>query len=271
MKRTDLAIEACAFAGSVSGTKTEEEQLRGIKITRTEIKTFEASKKIGRAMGRYITLEVGNIATELLDIEKAAEAISRELRALLGDRKSALVIGLGNTEITPDALGPKTADGVLATRHLSDELKRDTGLGSLRPVSVLAPGVLGQTGIESAEVIAALVNRIKPQAVIAVDALAAADIGRLGNTVQLSDSGISPGSGVGNRRKELSFGTLGLPVIAVGIPTVTDSSVFGGTGGYIVTPREIDMLISHAGELLSLAINIALQPEIDREVLRSIV
>ena len=136
---------------------------------------------------------------------------------------------------------------------------------------MLSPGVLGQTGIETAEIIRAVCDATHPQAVIAVDALAAAGIERLGSTVQLSNAGISPGSGVGNARSELSKTTLGVPVIALGIPTVTDSATLGGVGGFIVTPRDIDMLILRASELLAAAINLSLQPDTDEELLLSLV
>ncbi len=267
--RTDLAIESCKDLENYEGVLTKNEELLGIKITHAEIKTEDASRKTGRDIGRYITLEVGHIA-DMAEVFDAARAVADSLRRLLADARSFLVIGLGNTAITPDALGPATADRVLATRHLSEEFKKGVGLTGLKPVSVLSPGVLGQTGMESAEVIRAVCDAVRPDVVIAVDALAAADSARLGNTIQLSNAGINPGSGVGNRRRGLNKKTLGVPVIAVGIPTVTDSAVFG-EGGFIVTPREIDMLISRASELLSHAINQALQPEIDEEILLSLV
>lgn len=271
MKRTDLAIENLDFSSDIEGLAVSETEIGDIKITAAEIKSDSAAERLGRAKGRYITLETGDIASELFPISKTAEVLAKELRSLMGEAESALVIGLGNTDITPDALGPMAADRVLATRHLSSEIKDKTGLSRLRSVSVLSPGVLGQTGMESAEVIKAICREIEPDIVIAIDALAAADIERLGKTVQLSDAGISPGSGVGNRRRELDEGTLGRRVIAIGIPTVADSSCFGGSCGYIVTPREIDMLISRAGELISTALNFALQPEIDRDILLSLV
>lgn len=271
MKRTDLAIENLDFSSDIEGLAVSETEIGDIKITAAEIKSDSAAERLGRAKGRYITLETGDIASELFPISKTAEVLAKELRSLMGEAESALVIGLGNTDITPDALGPMAADRVLATRHLSSEIKDKTGLSRLRSVSVLSPGVLGQTGMESAEVIKAICREIEPDIVIAIDALAAADIERLGKTVQLSDAGISPGSGVGNRRRELGEGTLGRRVIAIGIPTVADSSCFGGSCGYIVTPREIDMLISRAGELISTALNFALQPEIDRDILLSLV
>ena len=135
-----------------------------------------------------------------------------------------LVVGLGNSSITPDALGPQVAQHILVTRHLTEELARSLGMGFLRKTAALIPGVLGQTGVESGELTAALVNFIQPSAVIVVDALAAQDYGRLGRTIQISDSGIAPGSGVQNSRKELSRRTLGIPVLSIGVPTVIDAA-----------------------------------------------
>ena len=267
MKRTDLAIEALETFTDKNGVSSGENTVKGFKVITTKL-CREAG---GRAAGEYITIEAGDISGGLLDTLSLAEVVAGELRSLMGKAESALVIGLGNTDITPDALGPRVADRVLATRHLSAELKAQTGLSGLRSVSVISPGVLGQTGMESAEVIKAICREILPDVVIAVDALAAADVKRLGSTIQLSSAGISPGSGVGNRRRELSQKTLGVPVIGIGIPTVADSASFGGEGGYIVTPREIDMLISRAGELLGDAINFALQPETEKEILLSLV
>ena len=193
----------------------------------------------------------------------------------------ALVIGLGNNDITPDALGPQAASRVLATRHLREELgSEDEFLSGLRQVSVMASGVLGQTGIETAEIIEGLLEKLKPSCVIAVDALACSDISRLGTTIQLSDSGISPGSGVANKRKELSEATLGIPVIAAGVPTVVDmyTIVEGMTGrravtevpNMMVTPRDVDRLIERSSALISMGINLALHPELSFEDVETI-
>ena len=188
-----------------------------------------------------------------------------------------LAVGLGNAEITPDALGPLTAARILATRHLRRELadnEPDTDfLRALRPVSVLANGVLGQTGIETAELIAALRTPVEPACIIAVDALACSDLSRLGTTIQISDAGISPGSGVQNRRAELSRKTLGIPVIAVGVPTVVDLHTILRQGGgqpeqlpnMMVTPRDIDKLLHHAARLIALSLNLALHPQLSYE------
>ncbi len=270
MWSTDLAVEACEQVKSYEGIVKKERSENGVNITDITVETENASKETGRRVGRYITADVGDIALGLSETDGAARVIAGEIKKLLNGRERVLVIGVGNTEITPDALGPRTADGVLATRHLSAEFQKSTGL-EFKSVAVLSPGVLGRTGIESAEVIRAVCDTVKPEAVIAVDALAAADVIRLGTTVQISNTGISPGSGVGNRRKELSEQTLGIPVIAVGIPTVTDSGNLGGKDGFLVTIRDIDLLISRASELLSHAINFALQPEIEQEILLSLV
>ena len=186
-----------------------------------------------------------------------------------------LVVGLGNSSITPDALGPQVAQHILVTRYLTEELARSLGMGSLRKTAALIPGVLGQTGVESGELTAALVNFIQPSAVIVVDALAAQDYGRLGRTIQISDSGIAPGSGVQNSRKELSRRTLGIPVLSIGVPTVIDAATLAAqlTGSSceqahqtaMVTPREIDRLIGHSAKFIALAINKALYPELSLE------
>ena len=189
------------------------------------------------------------ISDELID------AVAQELSRLLPSEGTVLAAGLGNTNITPDALGPKFIGGVFVTRHLKRELCEQLGLGRLRPVAAIAPGVLGQTGVETGELLLGAVNVIKPCAVIVVDALAARKLGRLGSTVQISDSGIIPGSGVGNSRAEISRKTLGVPVISVGVPTVVDAhtlarDVSGNNTNepaedakMMVTPKEIDLLI----------------------------
>jgi spore protease len=177
-----------------------------------------------------------------------------------------LVAGLGNNDITPDAIGPRTVRQVLATRHIGGELARENGFDALRPTAAIAPGVLGQTGMEIAEIIRALAATLKPAAVIAVDALAAGDVSRLGTTIQISSAGISPGSGVMNAREELSEKSLGLPVISVGVPTVIDAAALTGSSTpMMITPRDIDLLVGRAGKALSLIINKALQPELSFE------
>ena len=187
-----------------------------------------------------------------------------------------LVVGLGNEEITPDALGPKTALKVLATRHIQGELARSAGLDGLRPVAVMNTGVTGQTGIETGEYILSVVKRIRPNSVVVIDALASRRLERLGTTLQISDAGISPGAGVGNHRTRINKDTIGVPVISVGVPTVVDVQTLAGdllglerqgelenlpklSRNMVVIPREIDLLTERASRLLGFALNAALQ------------
>ena len=187
-----------------------------------------------------------------------------------------LVTGLGNASITPDALGPESADMVLATRHIDGEFARSVGLDDLRPTAVLTPGVLGQTGTERGEIVRGVCTVVHPVAVVVVDALAARSVARLGCTVQLCDTGIAPGSGVGNNRQPLNAETLGVPVIGMGVPTVVDAATiareFSDRGEeapdltprgaqMMVTPREVDVMIHRAARLVAMAINGALQPD----------
>lgn len=267
--RTDLAIEAAALRGG------EEVYSRGAaRVTAQTLSEKEAAES-GRLPGRYVTVEWEKSAGD----DDTREAVTNELKKMLPPDGPVLVAGLGNRDMTPDALGPAAASRVLATRHLSDDFAKRLGLYPLRAVSVLSPGVMGQTGIESSDMILAVVRQTSPAAVIAIDALAARNTSRLCATVQLCDAGISPGSGVGNRRAALSRETLGVPVVAVGVPTVVDAAtlVFDLTGrrpeggDMTVTLRDIDAEIDRAGELISHAVNCALQPNIEPDILRSLV
>lgn len=230
----------------------------------------------------YITIEVKAISDHLDSDHGVLKLIVEELTPLLPESGPVLVAGLGNRAITPDAIGPLTAEKVMATRHIKGEIARVTGLEDLRPVSVVSPGVLGCTGIEAVELIKALVQKIKPAAVIAVDALASRSTARLGCTIQLCSAGISPGAGVGNSRPQIDERTLGIPVIAMGIPTVVDAETLAADllGGELqnakekveprgavmmVTPREIDLIISRGARLLAMGINLALNPSLSLE------
>lgn len=274
--RTDLALERAAEIPAQEGIFLRH---RGtaFNITEIEIDTDAHGEVIGRGKGRYLTLETAQLHHAAPQLRAQAAELAEELRRFLPEG-AVLVAGLGNAEITPDALGPLTAGRVLATRHLRQELQEnepDTDfLRALRPVSVLANGVLGQTGIETAELIAALRETVQPACVIAVDALACSELSRLGTTVQISDAGISPGSGVQNRRAELSAKTLGIPVIALGVPTVVDLHTIIRDAGctepnklpnMMVTPRDIDKLMHHAAKLLALGLNLALHPQLTFE------
>ena len=270
--RTDLAAEARAEHGELDGVEVITRREEDITVTETVISTAEAAGKLGKSIGRYITLELAGLKTGDIDEEDAGRLIAEELKPMLRDG-GVLVAGLGNRRVTPDALGPRTADGTLATRHIADALRQFAGIENTRPVSVIATDVLGRTGVETLELLRGAVGQVKPSLVIAVDALASLSTERLGTTVQICDAGISPGSGVGNRRAELSEKTLGVPVIAVGVPTVVDAATVaedysGGVfqkHGFFVTPREVDALVDTAARIVSRGINEALNPQLPIE------
>lgn len=272
--RTDLAVEATALRSR--GGITKRERGEHFSVTEIELHDDRHADTAGKRKGRYITLESRSLGRSVPQFADMAEELGRELGSLLPSTGAVLVLGLGNRDITPDALGPQAAARILATRHLRETLgAEDAFFASLRPVSVLAAGVLGQTGIEAAELTASLVKRLDAKAVIAIDALACAELHRLGTTVQLSDTGIAPGSGVQNRRKELSRDTLGVPVIAVGVPTVvdlhtvtqamTDAAPRADAPNLMVTPRNIDALTQNAARLIACGVNLALHPQLDLE------
>ncbi|MCI8649681.1 MAG: GPR endopeptidase [Anaerotruncus sp.] len=278
--RTDLAVESTeAFRSHLpKGVQVKEYQRNGISITAVEVCSTQAAEQLGRTPGRYVTIELPSLFENVGPADEATQAAAIELRALLPAEGTVLVVGLGNGQITPDALGPRTIRQVLATRHIPEKLAEQSGLAGLRPVAALATGVLGQTGIETGEIVHSVVRDLKPAAVIVVDALASQSLKRLGRTIQLADSGISPGSGVLNTRQPLCKETLGVPVISMGIPTVVDGGtlaceLLGGkeeqvsaeARAMMVTPRDIDAMIERGARHLSLAINAALQPQLSME------
>ncbi len=276
--RTDLAVEMIDEDASSlpKGIKRKLRKSSACTITEIIVTDDAAGVRIGKPKGRYITIETDRLSASPEDLDEQVSNIADEIISLKGeDRHTALVAGLGNSDITPDALGPMVVSQIIATRHLHDELPEGHELRRLNKVSAIAPGVLGQTGIEAAEIVRSLCGEVKPDIVIAIDALACSDISRLGSTIQLSDSGISPGSGVQNRRRELSEATLGIPVIAIGVPTVVDmhTIVENITGNppdkhlpnMMVTPRDVDKLIERTSRLLAFSINKALQPELTIE------
>ena len=280
--RTDLALESYENQRKtvLPGVKVREQD--GISVV--EVLDARGEKALGKPVGKYITYRVSPMAQETQLFDGRLERIADLLRGLLPDHPTGvLVAGVGNTAITADALGPETnryggnrfavitsnppyiaagdpylEPAVLATRHIAGELRR--ALGPLTDVSTVTTGVLGNTGMESAEVVAGMVHTVHPDCVLVVDALAASSADRLGTTVQLSNAGIAPGSGVGNHRREISARVLGVPVVALGIPTVVSSRVLGGTAEEMyVTPREIDQLINRGAKLLGMSINVCLQ------------
>lgn len=274
--RTDLALERHELIKDKIPKGVEFEQYKSGETIFTKIRITHrhGAEALQKPEGTYITAELPSLILRSPLDEKTVEAIAKELRSLLPETGTVLVVGLGNTEITPDSIGPDSVSSVLATRHIGRELMKSTGLGELRSVSVFVPGVLGKTGVETAESIKGLAKTVKPSVIIAVDALAARRLSRLGNTIQMCDTGISPGSGVGNCRSAVNYDTTGVPVISIGIPTVVDAGTLvndltDGKGSIsdesremIITPREIDLVAERASKLIGLAVNKALQPHL---------
>lgn len=283
--RTDLALEAREIFGeSIHGVEYTKEQKNEIEIEKMIIKTEAASRMLKKPMGTYLTIELPPLTDNFRDTDLRLQLIAKEISKLLPVNGLVLVAGLGNIDITPDALGPKAASGVLATRHITGEIARSTGLDKLRRVAVLSTGVTGQTGIETGEYLLSVVKRIKPSAIVVIDALASYKLERLGCTLQISDTGISPGAGVNNHRTVISENTMGVPVIAIGVPTVVDATTLAtdllsvtDESDYellrsrispqgrtmVVTPKEIDLLVDRAAKLISLSINFALHPDFE--------
>lgn len=281
--RTDLAVEAIEnhkTAAALPHVRQSDRTLEGFAVHEVRILSEDAAREIGKPQGRYLTLELDALIRREEDaFPRACKALSTLLRKLLPHPNDGpvLIAGLGNRMITPDAIGPQTADHVIATRHLVAQ--SPAIFADWRPVSALVPGVLGQTGVETGEVICGVLDRVRPAAVIAVDALAAGRLSRLLRTVQLADTGITPGSGVGNARAALNKETLGVPVIAVGVPTVVDgatlaheiSSQLGQPAcealddlsqPVMITTRDIDREVADISRMIGYAVNMALHPHL---------
>lgn len=290
--RTDLAIETREYSKkkTLAGVLFKERKEKNIKITEISITNKEGEKALGKPQGRYITLETGKISTDTNTLNNITGLLSHQIKKLLPEKGSVMVVGLGNKNVTADALGPDCISLVFSTRHLSDELKKAIGMSHLRSVCSISPGVLGNTGIESSEIVSGVCKKAKPDAVIVIDALCARNTSRLGTTIQLCNTGIHPGSGVGNHRNEISEKTLGVPVISIGVPTVITGSTMAldilekngitpseeqlheiKSRDFIVTPKEIDELIKRSANVVAMAINLALQEELSLEELWEIV
>ena len=303
--RTDLAVErndiykkVNNIQNEIDGVKIEEESHEEIDISRVKIINEDGEKKLGKPIGNYITLDVKNI--KIADdekIEQIAEVLADELRNVIGehitDTEDILVVGLGNIYVTPDALGPKVIPHIEVTRHILEYMPKAMPEDT-RPVSAISPGVLGITGIETMEVLKGIVDNIHPKLLIVIDALASRSIERISGSIQIADTGIVPGAGVDNTRKEISIKTLGIPVIALGIPTVVDlasitndcidlfiedlqqkamsnsylnelkekdnyeeikEALIPKDYNMIVTPKEIDKLIENMSKIISKGIN----------------
>ena len=284
VKRTDLALEAQELwqesaekTTKLRGVKASKRKLEGYALTAVEILDQRGEEALGKPRGTYLTLDLTTFWQRKPDFfERAVRAVGSQLKPLLPEEGPVLVVGLGTRAMTPDALGPLAADSVLVTRHLISAMPRH--FSGFRPVAVFRTGVLGATGVESAEAVRGLIKELQPAAVIAVDALASRRAGRVCSTVQLSDTGITPGSGVGNHRSALDRETLGVPVLAVGVPTVVDAATLAadlleeaGFGDFdpdqlqnspanlMVTPRDIDQQVRDLAKVIGFGINWALQ------------
>lgn len=281
IKRTDLAMEAHELwregvgkTTRLSGVRAVETRALGCPVTRVDILDARGAEALGKPVGSYRTVELTALRQREGSFERAVLAVGQQLKELLPESGSVLVVGLGNRAMTPDAVGPLAADSVLVTRHLM----RARQFSGFRSVAALRTGVLGATGVESAEAVRGLVAQVRPETVIAVDALAARRFARVCGTVQLSDSGIVPGSGVGNHRAALDRETLGVPVIAIGVPTVVDAATLAAdlleecgaadvdaerlraaANGSMVTPRDIDAQVRELAKIIGYSINWALQ------------
>lgn len=232
--RTDLAVEAFQMVeeqediGDIDGItmQIEENENESIRVTWVKILNKQGAEKMGRPIGNYITIEAEAMKTnDVLVHEEIIKVLSKKLAKLhnLKNDSKILIIGLGNWNVTPDSLGPKVVSKVLVTRHIKDSLPENI-INTVRSVSAIAPGVMGLTGIETAEIVRGIVDKTKPDLVIAIDALASRKTNRINATIQMSDTGVSPGAGMGNKRMTLDEKSLGVKVIAIGVPTVVDAA-----------------------------------------------
>ena len=292
-KRTDLALEARELwqesaekTTRLSGVKATKSREEGYPITRVDILDHRGEEALGKPRGAYVTLTLEGLAGREEGVfQRSVRAVAGELSELIrGIPPNGLVLlaGLGNRAITPDAVGPKVHQNTLVTRHLVRQMPEH--FGALRPVASLAAEVMGATGMESGELVRAVCEKIKPACVVAVDALASRSLKRLCRTVQLADTGITPGSGVGNHRLGLTRETLGVPVVAVGVPTVVDGATLAadllgadelpdlGEGhDLLVTPKDIDSQVNDLAKVIGYALSLSLQPALDLESLQALI
>ncbi|WP_300411805.1 GPR endopeptidase [uncultured Oscillibacter sp.] len=283
-KRTDLALEARELwqestekTTRLSGVKATKSKEEGYPVTRVDILDQRGEEALGKPRGTYLTIDLSSFWQRKADFfERAVRVVGSHLKAMIPEEGPVLVVGLGNAAMTPDAVGPLAADSVLVTRHLISASPKH--FAGFRPVAVFRAGVLGSTGVESAESVRGLVEQVKPALVIAIDALAARRVGRMCATVQLSDTGIVPGSGVGNHRSALDRESLGVPVFAIGVPTVVDAATLAadlleeagiaeldetrlrqGKTPLTVTTRDVDQQVRELSRVVGYGVNWALQ------------
>lgn len=293
--RTDLAVERHEIAGSedIDGIEINKYDDGGVTVTEIKVTNENGSRALDKPLGSYVTVEVTPFSKASDLFSHQLTVLSEQIKKLIPDSGLVLIAGLGNKTITPDALGPRAAELIFATRHIGAELRKSIGMENIRNAAVIIPGVLGKTGVETGEIIESVARKVKPCAVIVIDALASRRLERLGTTVQMATSGVVPGSGVGNARSRIDEQTLGIPVLSVGVPTVVDSATLASDlieqAGYaadgaefeklfkpigeriMVTPKEIDLMIERAAQLVAMSINCALQPELDPKDILAIV
>ena len=288
-KRTDLALEAREIASESSrkipGVTAEEYERDGFYINKVKILDKEGERAIGKPIGTYITIDLKKLLKREDDaFIQVTKLLASELSSILPKQrdKTILVAGLGNRNITPDAVGPKCIDYIMVTRHLIEKMPNE--FAAFSSAAAIAPGVLGLTGVETGEIIKGVCEKVNPYAVIVVDALAARRVSRLCTTIQIADSGIVPGSGVGNARNAITKDTLGVPVIAIGVPTVVDAGTLAldimEEAGVkkidlqklnllkepmVVTPKEIDKYIGDAAKVVGYGINFAVHDDLSLE------
>jgi len=290
-KRTDLALELRDMAGDdLPEVESHAATCQGLPLTTVRVTGPNGAKALGKPEGTYHTLDLTPLSRrEPGALSQATAALVELLRPLLPQEGTVLVVGLGNRAVTPDAIGPKACDHILVTRHLVELAPEH--FAAFRPVAALAAGVLGTTGVESGELARAVSSAISPAAVVAIDALCARQVERLCATVQICDTGITPGSGIGNHRFSLNAETLGVPVIALGVPTVVEGATLCADlleaaglpspaagelrdlpgGNLVVTPKDIDQRVADVSRLLGRALSLALQPHLTEEELEELV
>ncbi|MBQ6558474.1 MAG: GPR endopeptidase [Clostridia bacterium] len=283
--RTDLAVEAHEIskreakeATEINGVISRVEEMGRITVTRVEITNENGERALGKAQGNYITIDAPDLKYSVEIYERVCTIIANEIHKMadLSPNSVILVAGLGNRDITPDALGTCVVSKLLVTRHLKSSMSNIFG-DNLGDVCAIAPGVSGTTGIETADIIKSVTERVKPDLIIAVDALAAADIERISNTIQISDTGIQPGAGVGNNRSGLNEATTGVKVIAIGVPTVIDAATISKNeipkemAPLMVTTKDIDLVIERSAKTVANGINLALHSGMTLSELESLV
>lgn len=290
-----MAVERHEIAGSedIDGIEINKYDDGGVTVTEIKVTNENGSRALDKPLGSYVTVEVTPFSKASDLFSHQLTVLSEQIKKLIPDSGLVLIAGLGNKTITPDALGPRAAELIFATRHIGAELRKSIGMENIRNAAVIIPGVLGKTGVETGEIIESVARKVKPCAVIVIDALASRRLERLGTTVQMATSGVVPGSGVGNARSRIDEQTLGIPVLSVGVPTVVDAATLASDlieqAGYaadgakfekllkaigeriMVTPKEIDLMIERAAQLVAMSINCALQPELDPKDILAIV